>query len=107
MIIIAILPYTNYEVLVSNEEIRKIQQEIVSLEYDSLNINYFFSSDINFSIVLTFSSYLILNLYYNREHIDNYTIDFYKTISITLGLVFIETSVDHRTTYSIVGEDYF
>jgi hypothetical protein len=87
MLVIAIIPYTDDEVLVSNEEIREIQQEIVSLEYDSFSINYFFSSDINFIIVLTFSSYLILNLYYNREHIDNYTIDVYKTMTITLGLV--------------------
>ena len=46
----------------------------------------------------------ILSLYHDQGHIAAKTIDFYGTVSVTLGLPFIRTSVDHGTAYDIVGK---
>ena len=46
----------------------------------------------------------VLALYHDQGHIASKMYDFYKTISITLGLPFIRTSVDHGTAYDIAGK---
>jgi len=43
-------------------------------------------------------------LYHDQGHIAAKTADFYGTVSVTLGLPFIRTSVDHGTAYDIVGK---
>ncbi|HIE18311.1 TPA: 4-hydroxythreonine-4-phosphate dehydrogenase PdxA [Candidatus Bathyarchaeota archaeon] len=45
---------------------------------------------------------VVLSLYHDQGHIAAKTVDFYGTISVTLGLPFIRTSVDHGTAYDIV-----
>jgi 4-hydroxythreonine-4-phosphate dehydrogenase len=46
----------------------------------------------------------VLSLYHDQGHIATKTVDFYKTISVTLGLPFIRTSPDHGTAYSRAGK---
>lgn len=43
----------------------------------------------------------ILSLYHDQGHIASKTYDFYKTVTITLGLPFLRTSVDHGTGFDI------
>jgi 4-hydroxythreonine-4-phosphate dehydrogenase len=43
----------------------------------------------------------VLSLYHDQGHIAAKTYDFYRTISVTLGLPFIRTSVDHGTAFDI------
>ena len=43
----------------------------------------------------------ILSLYHDQGHIASKTYDFYKTITITTGLPFLRTSVDHGTAIDI------
>ncbi len=45
----------------------------------------------------------ILSLYHDQGHIGTKSIDFYKTISLTLGLPYIRTSPDHGTAFDIAG----
>ena len=46
---------------------------------------------------------LVVSLYHDQGHIAAKTLDFEGTISITLGLPFIRTSVDHGTAFDIAG----
>ena len=46
----------------------------------------------------------ILSLYHDQGHIAAKTFDFYGTVSVTLGLPFIRTSVDHGTAFNIAGK---
>jgi 4-hydroxythreonine-4-phosphate dehydrogenase len=46
----------------------------------------------------------VLALYHDQGHIATKTFDFEKTVSITLGLPFLRTSVDHGTAFDIAGE---
>lgn len=47
----------------------------------------------------------VLSLYHDQGHIAAKTLDFYGTISVTLGLPFIRTSVDHGTAHDIAGQN--
>ncbi|HXF82559.1 MAG TPA: 4-hydroxythreonine-4-phosphate dehydrogenase PdxA [bacterium] len=45
----------------------------------------------------------VLSLYHDQGHIAAKTLDFHGTVSVTLGLPFIRTSVDHGTAFDIAG----
>lgn len=45
----------------------------------------------------------VLSLYHDQGHIATKTLDFERTIAITMGLPFLRTSVDHGTAYDIAG----
>lgn len=46
----------------------------------------------------------VLSLYHDQGHIAAKTLEFYKTVSLTLGLPFLRTSVDHGTAFDIAGK---
>ena len=46
----------------------------------------------------------VLSLYHDQGHIATKTFDFERTISVTLGLPFLRTSVDHGTAFDIAGK---
>ena len=43
----------------------------------------------------------VLSLYHDQGHIACKTLDFERTVSLTLGLPFLRTSVDHGTAFDI------
>ncbi len=45
----------------------------------------------------------VLSLYHDQGHIAAKTLDFYGTVSVTLGLPVLRTSVDHGTAFDIAG----
>lgn len=45
----------------------------------------------------------VLSLYHDQGHIAAKTLDFERTVSVTLGLPFLRTSVDHGTAFDIAG----
>lgn len=46
----------------------------------------------------------VLALYHDQGHIAAKTVDFHGTVSLTMGLVFLRTSVDHGTAFDIAGQ---
>ena len=46
----------------------------------------------------------VLSLYHDQGHIATKTLDFERTISVTGGLPFLRTSVDHGTAFDIAGK---
>lgn len=46
----------------------------------------------------------VLSLYHDQGHIATKTLDFERTIALTLGLPFLRTSVDHGTALDIAGQ---
>jgi 4-hydroxythreonine-4-phosphate dehydrogenase len=43
----------------------------------------------------------VLSLYHDQGHVATKTLDFDRTISLTIGLPFLRTSVDHGTAFDI------
>jgi 4-phospho-D-threonate 3-dehydrogenase / 4-phospho-D-erythronate 3-dehydrogenase len=46
----------------------------------------------------------VLSLYHDQGHIAAKTVDFRRTVSLTMGLPFLRTSVDHGTAFDIAGK---
>lgn len=46
----------------------------------------------------------VVSLYHDQGHIAAKTLDFHGAVSVTLGLPFIRTSVDHGTAFDIAGK---
>lgn len=46
----------------------------------------------------------VLSLYHDQGHIATKMVDFERTISLTLGMPFLRTSVDHGTAFDIAGK---
>ena len=46
----------------------------------------------------------VLSLYHDQGHVAAKTVDFYGTVSCTLGYPVIRTSVDHGTAFDIAGK---
>jgi 4-hydroxythreonine-4-phosphate dehydrogenase len=47
----------------------------------------------------------VISLYHDQGHIATKTLDFYRTVSLTMGLPFLRTSVDHGTAFNIAGKN--
>jgi 4-hydroxythreonine-4-phosphate dehydrogenase len=47
----------------------------------------------------------VLSLYHDQGHIAAKTYDFHRTISLTMGLPFLRTSVDHGTAMDLAGKN--
>lgn len=47
----------------------------------------------------------VLSLYHDQGHIASKTVDFFGTVSCTLGLPVLRTSVDHGTAFDIAGKN--
>lgn len=47
---------------------------------------------------------IVLAMYHDQGHIASKMFSFYKTVSISLGLPFLRTSVDHGTAFDIAGK---
>ncbi len=45
----------------------------------------------------------VISLYHDQGHIATKMVDFERTISVTIGLPFLRTSVDHGTAFDIAG----
>ena len=43
-------------------------------------------------------------MYHDQGHIAAKTLDFHGTVSVTMGLKFLRTSVDHGTAFDIAGQ---
>ena len=47
----------------------------------------------------------ILSLYHDQGHIACKTYDFEKSVTLTFGLPFIRSSVDHGTAFDVAGKN--
>ena len=46
----------------------------------------------------------VISLYHDQGHVASKTLDFFGTVSATLGLPVIRTSVDHGTAFDLAGK---
>jgi 4-hydroxythreonine-4-phosphate dehydrogenase len=46
----------------------------------------------------------VISLYHDQGHVAAKTLDFERTVSVTTGMPFLRTSVDHGTAFDIAGK---
>jgi 4-hydroxythreonine-4-phosphate dehydrogenase len=86
-----------------NEELDEIIPAVEALQAEGLPVSGPVPADSVFYLARMGKYDTILSLYHDQGHIAAKCIDFERTISVTLGLPFLRTSVDHGTAFDIAG----
>ncbi len=100
----ALNPHAGEEGLFGREEIEIIEPAIERARLAGLNVSGPIPADSVFHLGSLGRFDAVLSLYHDQGHIAAKTLDFFGTISLTLGLPFLRTSVDHGTAFEIAGK---
>jgi 4-phospho-D-threonate 3-dehydrogenase / 4-phospho-D-erythronate 3-dehydrogenase len=87
------------------EEVEQIRPGIEMAVADGINVVGPVPADSVFFQALNGKYDAVLSLYHDQGHIAAKMTDFHGTISITNGLPFLRTSVDHGTAFDIAGKN--
>lgn len=98
-------PHSGEGGLFGNEEIDEITPGIEAAQKDGIDAVGPVPADSVFFQALNGKYDAVLSLYHDQGHIAAKMTDFHRTISITNGLPFLRTSVDHGTAFDIAGKN--
>jgi 4-hydroxythreonine-4-phosphate dehydrogenase len=100
----ALNPHAGEKGLFGREEVEEIKPGIEEARSEGVDAEGPFPADSIFHRAAKGEFDAVLSLYHDQGHIASKMYDFEKTISVTFGLPFIRTSVDHGTAYDIAGK---
>jgi len=100
----ALNPHAGEHGLFGDEEIREIEPAVKEARERGFDVDGPIPADYVFWACLNGKYDAVLALYHDQGHIATKTRDFYKTVSVTLGMPFIRTSPDHGTSMSRAGK---
>lgn len=98
-------PHSGEGGLFGNEEIDEITPGIKRAQEDGYEVAGPVPADSVFFQALNGRYDAVISLYHDQGHIAAKMTDFHKTISITNGLPFLRSSVDHGTAFDIAGKN--
>ncbi|MCJ7629618.1 MAG: 4-hydroxythreonine-4-phosphate dehydrogenase PdxA [Longimicrobiales bacterium] len=99
----ALNPHNGEHGMFGDEEIREIMPAVEQLRSQGLDVHGPVPADAVFHLAKEGVFDAVISLYHDQGHIATKTLDFYRTVSLTLGLPFLRTSVDHGTAFDIAG----
>jgi 4-hydroxythreonine-4-phosphate dehydrogenase len=94
-------PHCGEHGLFGEEEGREIEPAVAEARALDLEVEGPISADAVFHLARRGRYAAVLSLYHDQGHIACKTLDFERTVSLTLGLPFLRTSVDHGTAFDI------
>ncbi len=97
-------PHNGDEGLFGTEEITELAPAIEAAKEIGINAVGPCPADSVFHIGKSGKYDAILSLYHDQGHIACKTLDFEKSVTLTFGLPFIRSSVDHGTAFDIAGQ---
>ncbi len=97
-------PHCGEHGLFGDEEGREIEPAVVEARRRGLAVDGPVGADSVFHLARTGRYAAVLSLYHDQGHIACKTLDFERTVSLTLGLPFLRTSVDHGTAFDIAWQ---
>ncbi|MFQ6095904.1 MAG: 4-hydroxythreonine-4-phosphate dehydrogenase PdxA [Candidatus Bathyarchaeia archaeon] len=100
----ALNPHASDGGIIGTEEEEEITPAVEELRRMGLDVHGPIPADSVFHQAVEGRYDAVLSLYHDQGHIAAKTLDFYGTVSVTLGLPFIRTSVDHGTAHDIAGK---
>ncbi len=98
-------PHSGENGLFGREEMDEIIPAIEEMQAEGFDVIGPVPADSIFALGLDGRWAAILSLYHDQGHIATKTYDFHRTISITNGMPFLRTSVDHGTAMDIAGQN--
>lgn len=103
MAVAGLNPHCGEHGLFGNEEDLEIAPAIEAAQKEGFNVVGPKPADSVFHFALKGAWDAVLSLYHDQGHIATKMVDFERTISLTLGMPFLRTSVDHGTAFDIAG----
>ena len=100
----ALNPHAGENGLFGDEEKRFIEPAVMDAQNQGMDVHGPIPADSVFHQAAEGRYDGVLSLYHDQGHIATKMMDFDKTVSVTLGLPFIRTSVDHGTGMDIAGQ---
>ena len=97
-------PHNGDNGLFGREEIDELEPAVKAAQEMGINAVGPCPADSVFHIGKSGKYDAILSLYHDQGHIACKTLDFEKTVTLTFGLPFIRSSVDHGTAFDIAGK---
>jgi 4-hydroxythreonine-4-phosphate dehydrogenase len=94
-------PHCGEHGLFGDEEGREIEPAVAEARAGGLEVEGPVGADSVFHLARTGRYAAVLSLYHDQGHIACKTLDFERTVSLTIGLPFLRTSVDHGTAFDI------
>jgi 4-hydroxythreonine-4-phosphate dehydrogenase len=104
MAVAGLNPHSGDNGLFGTEDDEFIKPAVLAAKERGYNVEGPIGADSVFHLALMGRYNSVLSLYHDQGHIATKTLDFERTIAITLGLPFLRTSVDHGTAYDIAGK---
>lgn len=105
MAVAGLNPHCGEHGLFGDEEVRCIAPAIEHAQADGLDITGTIGADSVFHQALEGAYDAVISLYHDQGHIATKMVDFERTISLTLGMPYLRTSVDHGTALNIAGKN--
>lgn len=97
-------PHCGEHGLFGNEDDTGVAPAVERAKQDGIDVTGPIGADSVFHQAKTGRYDAVLSLYHDQGHIAAKTLDFDRTISLTLGLPFLRSSVDHGTAFDIAGK---
>jgi len=101
----ALNPHGGEEGLFGTEEMEILGPAVQQAQKKGLNVEGPIPGDSVFHLAGEGHFDAVLSLYHDQGHIATKTYDFHHTVSLTMGLPFLRTSVDHGTAFDIAGKN--
>ncbi len=103
MAVAGLNPHSGEHGLFGDEEVREIAPAVEELRRGGMDIVGPVGADSVFWQAREGRYCAVLSLYHDQGHIAAKTVDFYRTVSLTLGMPILRASVDHGTAFDIAG----
>jgi len=97
-------PHNGEHGLFGNEEVKEVEPAVKEAKEKGIDVVGPVPADSVFAQALKGKYDAVLSLYHDQGHIATKTVDFERTISLTIGMPFLRTSVDHGTAFDIAGK---
>lgn len=97
-------PHNGEHGLFGDEEVNHIVPAVNEARAKGIDVVGPIPADSVFAQALKGKYDAVLSLYHDQGHIATKTVDFERTISLTIGMPFLRTSVDHGTAFDIAGK---
>ena len=103
MAVAGLNPHSGEHGLFGDEEVTAVEPAVAEAKGLGYSVEGPISADSVFHLALKGRYNSVLSLYHDQGHIATKTLDFDRTIALTLGLPFLRASVDHGTAFDIAG----
>ena len=105
LVIAGLNPHSGEHGLFGWEEVDEIMPAVEMAKAEGILIDGPIGADSVFHLALKGYYDAVISLYHDQGHIATKMVDFDRTISVTVGMPYIRTSVDHGTAFDIAGKN--